>query len=81
MRLPSGCLTAFQSAEPWVFPKAALLDGQEEGSDQSLLPIRGLKISNLAMETLRLPKESLSPALKSLHPLLGACFNVSAAEQ
>ena len=67
-----------QSAEPWGFPKAASLEVWEGGAEH---PSEGVQISNSATETQRLPKESLSPALKKLHPLLGAFLNVPAAEQ
>lgn len=53
----------------------------ERGAEHPLLPIRGVQISNSAMETQRLPKGCFSPALKKLHPLLGASLYVPGAEQ
>lgn len=70
-----------QSAEPRRFPKAASLGVGERGAEHPLLPIRGVQISNSATETQRVPEECFFPALKKLHPLLGASLNVPGAEQ
>lgn len=70
-----------QSAEPRGFPKAASLAAREGGPEHPLLLSTGVQIPNSAVETQRLPKETLSPALKKLNPLLGAFLHVPAAEQ
>lgn len=71
-----------QAAELPGFPKVASLRMKEQGgAEHPLLLSKGVQIFNSAMETQRLPKESLSPTFKKLNPLLGAFLNVPAAEQ